>query len=81
MAAYVAAGRIDITSFLSPRQEPVVGRPFLGQPWESAAFVLLVQEAGGAVARIGGGPPDLLAHNAYAASAELLEQYFAVMAV
>ena len=56
------------------------GRPFQGQPWETAAFVVLVQEAGGAVARLGGGPPDLLAYNAYAASPELLEQYFAVMA-
>jgi myo-inositol-1(or 4)-monophosphatase len=80
MAAYVAAGRLDITSFLSPRQEPVPGRPFQGQPWETAAFVLLVQEAGGAVARFGGGPADLLNYNAYASSQALIDQYFAVMA-
>jgi myo-inositol-1(or 4)-monophosphatase len=80
MAAYVAAGRLDITSFLSPRQEPVPGRPFQGQPWETAAFVLLVQEAGGAVARFGGGPPDLLTYNAYAACQALIDQYFSVMA-
>ncbi len=80
MACSVAAGRYDITSFLSPRQEPPPGgNPFPGQPWETCAFVLLVQEAGGAVQRFGGGPPDLLGHNAYAASPELLEQFFAVM--
>jgi myo-inositol-1(or 4)-monophosphatase len=80
MAAYVAAGRLDITSFLSPRQEPVPGRPFQGQPWETAAFVLLVQEAGGAVRPFAGGSPDLLNYNAYAASPQLLDQYFSVMA-
>ncbi len=70
MACSVAAGRYDITSFLSPRQEPPPGgNPFPGQPWETCAFVLLVQEAGGAVQRFGGGPPDLLGHNAYAAHA------------
>jgi myo-inositol-1(or 4)-monophosphatase len=79
MAAYVAAGRLDVTSFLSPRQEPAPNRPFQGQPWETAAFVVLVEEAGGAVGSLNGGPPDLLAHNAYASSRELLDQYFAVM--
>jgi myo-inositol-1(or 4)-monophosphatase len=80
MACAVAAGRYDICSFLSPRQEPAPGRPFAGQPWETAAFILLVKEAGGAVQRFGGGAPDILGHNAYAASEELLEQFFAVMA-
>ena len=80
MACSVAAGRYDIFSFLSPRQEPQPGgNPFPGQPWETCAFVLLVQEAGGAVQRFGGGAPDLLGHNAYAATPELLEQFFAVM--
>jgi myo-inositol-1(or 4)-monophosphatase len=80
MACAVASGRYDIYSFLSPRQEPAPGRPFAGQPWESAAFILLVKEAGGAVQAFGGGAPDILGHNAYAASEELLEQFFAVMA-
>jgi myo-inositol-1(or 4)-monophosphatase len=81
MACAVAAGRYDITSFLSPRQEPVSpDRPFLGQPWETAAFVVLVLEAGGAVQRFGGGTPDLLNHNVYAASSDLIDQFHALMA-
>jgi myo-inositol-1(or 4)-monophosphatase len=80
MACAVAAGRYDICSFLSPRQEPAPGRPFAGQPWETAAFILLVKEAGGAVEAFGGGAPDIMGYNAYAASEELLEQFFAVMA-
>jgi len=80
MATWVACGRYDIMSFLSPRQEAVPGRPFLGQPWETAAFVLLVQEAGGAVASFGGGPPDLLGYNVYAASRALIDEFLAAVA-
>jgi myo-inositol-1(or 4)-monophosphatase len=76
MACAVAAGRYDIfASFGQLLEGSQHNRPFPGQPWETAAFVLLVREAGGAVASVDGGPPNLLGHNTYAASRELLEEY------
>jgi myo-inositol-1(or 4)-monophosphatase len=76
-AMTIAAGRADV---YSPTPEPLTQEPMLGppqrpQPWETPAYVLIVQEAGGAVANIDGGPPDLLGFNVYAASRELLGEY------
>ncbi len=81
MVCGIAAGRYDLTSTFAPRQAPPAERPFRGAPWETVAFVVIVQEAGGAVASLSGGPPDLLDHNTYAATRELLEAYQAVMSV
>jgi fructose-1,6-bisphosphatase/inositol monophosphatase family enzyme len=78
MVCGVAAGRYDITSTF-PRLGVPSDRPFLGQPWETAAFVVLVREAGGAVAALDGGPPDLLGYNTYAATRELIGAYQALM--
>jgi myo-inositol-1(or 4)-monophosphatase len=80
-AMTVAAGRADI---YSPTPEPLTPVPLLGpaqrpQPWETPAYVLIVQEAGGAVCDVRGGEPDLLGFNVYAASQELLEHYFALL--
>jgi fructose-1,6-bisphosphatase/inositol monophosphatase family enzyme len=80
MVCGVAAGRYDLMSILSPRLGPASDRPYAGQPWETAAYVVLVREAGGAVGSIAGGPPDLLGYNTYAASQRLLDQYTALMA-
>ena len=76
-AMTVAAGRADI---YSPTPEPTTPVPMLGpaqkpQPWETPAYVLIVQEAGGAVSNLYGGAPDLLGFNVYAASRVLLESY------
>jgi fructose-1,6-bisphosphatase/inositol monophosphatase family enzyme len=79
MVCGVAAGRYDITAGLSTRSTLPSDRPYFGQPWETAAFVVLVQEAGGLVASSSGGPPDLLNYNIYAASPELVREYVALM--
>jgi myo-inositol-1(or 4)-monophosphatase len=80
MACGVAAGRYDMYVYLSARIDPPASRPFAGQPWETAAFILLVREAGGAVVSLKRDAPfDLLGHNVYAASPELIDQFFAVM--
>jgi myo-inositol-1(or 4)-monophosphatase len=80
MVCGVAAGRYDITSVINPRLELPSNRPYPGAPWETVALVALVLEAGGAVAGPGGGPPDLLSYNTYAASQSLLDEYVALMA-
>jgi myo-inositol-1(or 4)-monophosphatase len=80
MACAVAAGRYDVFTMMGQALESApAGRPFPGQPWETAAFVLLVREAGGAVQGLNGGPPDLLGHNVFAASQPLIDQLAAVM--
>ena len=79
MVCGVAAGRYDLTSTFQRLGQPA-DRPFVGQPWETAAFVVLVEEAGGVVASLDGGPPDLLGYNTYAATHELIAAYQAVMA-
>jgi myo-inositol-1(or 4)-monophosphatase len=79
-ACYVACGRFDIFRSIGqmlPAQE--APRPLLN-PWETAAFVLLVREAGGAVAAPDGGAARVLSPNVYAASKELLDEYFRLMA-
>ena len=80
-AMTVAAGRADIYSPTpEPRSpEPLLGPPQKPQPWETPAYVLIVQEAGGAVANLYGGEPDLLGFNVYAASRGLLDEYFALL--
>jgi myo-inositol-1(or 4)-monophosphatase len=79
-AMTIAAGRADL--YASPREpehsDPLLGSPHHPQPWETPAYVLIVQEAGGAVSDIHGGPPDLLGFNIYAASHALLEEYLAL---
>lgn len=81
MACAVACGRYDVFTMMGQALEsPPHGRPFFGQPWETAAFVLLVDEAGGAVAGLRGGPPDILGYNVFAASSRLIDQLSAVMA-
>jgi myo-inositol-1(or 4)-monophosphatase len=80
MACGVAAGRYDVYVFLSVQQDAPHPRPFSGQPWETAAFILLVREAGGAVEPLfGDGDFDVLGHNIYAASPQLIEQFRGVM--
>lgn len=79
MACAVAAGRYDLFANVGPLLEEAPKRPFPGQPWESAAFILLLREAGGAVASLQGGPQDVLGHNVYAASRELIDAYLAVV--
>jgi myo-inositol-1(or 4)-monophosphatase len=76
-AMTVAAGRTDL---YSATPEPTTADPLLGppqrpQPWETPAYVLIVEESGGAVSDIHGNAPDLLGFNIYAASTELLEAY------
>jgi fructose-1,6-bisphosphatase/inositol monophosphatase family enzyme len=78
MVCGVAAGRYDLTSTF-PRFGMPVDRPFVGQPWETAAFVVLVEEAGGVVASVEGDGPELLGYNTYAATRELIEAYRAVI--
>lgn len=79
MACAVAAGRYDLFANVGRLLEAPALRPFPGQPWETAAFILLVQEAGGVAMSLEGGPPDLLGYNAYGASRELIEQYLALI--
>jgi myo-inositol-1(or 4)-monophosphatase len=79
MVCGVAAGRYDVTSVINPRLELPTSRPYHGAPWETIALVVLVQEAGGAVASLDGGAPDLLSYNVYAASRALLDEYVALM--
>lgn len=79
MACAVAAGRYDFYTNIGPGSEPSGARPFIGQPWETAAFILLVKEAGGAVASAtSGGSPELLGHNVYAASQPLVSAYLQI---
>jgi myo-inositol-1(or 4)-monophosphatase len=80
MACGLAAGRYDLYVYLTARFEPPPARPFVGQPWETGAFILLVREAGGAVQPLRGeGDYDVLGHNIYAASSRLIEQFRVVM--
>ena len=76
-ACYVACGRFDVFARIGLPPAPSGARQ--GQPWETAAFVLLVREAGGAVAASDGGPADVLGINVYAASEALIRQVFAVL--
>jgi myo-inositol-1(or 4)-monophosphatase len=80
-AMQIAAGRADL--FAPPMEpdppDPRLGPPHNPQPWESPAYILIVEEAGGAVADIHGGPPDPLGFNIYAASRELLESYLTLL--
>lgn len=81
MACAVASGRYDIFTMMGQALEsPPAGRPFFGQPWETAAFMLLVREAGGAVAGLKGGPADVLGYNVFAATQPLIDELAAVMA-
>jgi myo-inositol-1(or 4)-monophosphatase len=80
-AMTVAAGRADI---YAPTPEPLTPEPMLGpaqrpQPWETPAYVLIVQEAGGAVSSIDGGTPDLLGFNLYAATKDLSAEYLELL--
>jgi fructose-1,6-bisphosphatase/inositol monophosphatase family enzyme len=79
MACAVAAGRYDLFANVGPLMDGPPKRPFPGQPWESAAFILLVREAGGVSASLHGGAADVLGHNVYAASRELIDAYLAVV--
>jgi len=80
MACAVAAGRYDVFTMMGQALESASSdRPFPGQPWETAAFLLLVQEAGGAVAGLFGGPPDMLGYNVFAANSTMIEELAAVM--
>jgi myo-inositol-1(or 4)-monophosphatase len=81
-ACGVAAGWHDIYAYLSEVRAETVrpdGKP-RGQPWETAAFMVLVTEAGGAMTALGGGPADLLGINFYAASDALLSEFQALLA-
>jgi fructose-1,6-bisphosphatase/inositol monophosphatase family enzyme len=80
MACAVAGGRYDVFTMMGQALESAPsGRPFLGQPWETAAFVLLVREAGGAVQGLYGGPPDVLGYNVFAANASIIDELAVVM--
>ncbi|HEU0074409.1 MAG TPA: inositol monophosphatase [Dehalococcoidia bacterium] len=80
MACAVACGRYDVFTMMGQALEaPPAGRPFLGQPWETAAFVVLVQEAGGAVRGLSGGAPDLLGYNVFAPTQGIIDELDAVM--
>ena len=80
MACAVAGGRYDVFTMMGQALESAPSsRPFQGQPWETAAFVLLVQEAGGAVAGLNGGAADVLGYNVFAASQGLIDQLAVVM--
>jgi fructose-1,6-bisphosphatase/inositol monophosphatase family enzyme len=80
MACAVAAGRYDVFTMMGQALEsPPAGRPFFGQPWETAAFILLVKEAGGAVAGLNGGSPDVQGYNVFAAKQSLIDELAAVM--
>jgi myo-inositol-1(or 4)-monophosphatase len=79
MACGVAAGRYDIASTFDLGRERSPDGPFRCQPWETAAFAVLVQEAGGAIRGRGGGPPDLLDYNVYGACESLLDDYLELM--
>ena len=79
-ACNVARGAFDLFAHTGvPTPEQRRGGLLPAQPWEAAAFVLLVQEAGGAVAAYNGGPPSVLGLNVYAASEALLRRFFAVL--
>lgn len=80
-ACGVAAGWHDVYAYLSFTGLETVradGKP-RGQPWETAAFIVIVSEAGGAMAALGGGPPDLLGINIYASSEDLLRAFEAML--
>ena len=79
MVCGVAAGRYDLMSVLGAHTEQPTDRPYAGQPWETAAFIVIVREAGGAVCNHDGGPPDLLGYNVFAASQPLLDEYMSLM--
>src|SRR5581483_2310339 len=65
--AYVAAGRFD-------------GFWERGiQAWDMGAGVLMVQEAGGKVTAISGGPFDLFSENALAGNAKIHRQIFNIL--
>jgi len=75
-ACAVAAGWYDMFAVS-------IGQTFAGeskgQPWETAAFDLLVREAGGATGALNGGPVDMLRLNAYAATEPLLRSLLAAI--
>jgi fructose-1,6-bisphosphatase/inositol monophosphatase family enzyme len=79
MVCGVAAGRYDLMAVLGAHTESPSDRPYPGQPWETAAFVVIVREAGGAICSSDGGEPDLLGYNVFAASQPLLDQYMSLM--
>lgn len=62
--AYVAAGRLDLYFHLRL------------SPWDTAAGMLLVREAGGLVADRAGAPADLASQSCVAASALLMDSFF-----
>jgi myo-inositol-1(or 4)-monophosphatase len=81
-ACGVAAGWHDVYAYLSSTGTApgrADGKPS-GQPWETAAFMVLVGEAGGALSSLSGGPADLLGINFYAASEALLRDFHALLA-
>jgi myo-inositol-1(or 4)-monophosphatase len=80
-ACGVAGGWHDVYAYMSSSDTAPVrpdGKP-RGQPWETVAFIVLVREAGGAIAAVDGGPPDLLGINTYAASEALLRAFQALL--
>jgi fructose-1,6-bisphosphatase/inositol monophosphatase family enzyme len=80
MACAVAAGRYDVFTMMGQALESApLERSFRGQPWETAAFVVLVQEAGGAVRGLSGGAPDLLGYNVFAPTQAIIDELAAVM--
>ena len=79
-AMQVAAGRADLfAAFEADTADPGLGPPQRPQPWETPAYVLIVEEAGGAVSDIDGHAPDLMGFNIYAASRVLLGEYLALL--
>ncbi|HLF72375.1 MAG TPA: inositol monophosphatase [Dehalococcoidia bacterium] len=80
-AAYLASGRSDLHAMLGGAMNRLAPADQAPKPqiWETAAFILLVREAGGAVASIDGSPPDVLGYNAYAASEELLQAFLELL--
>ncbi len=81
-ACGVAAGWHDVYAYLSAAGPETVrpDRRPRGQPWETAAFMVIVGEAGGAMRSLGGGPPDILGINFYASSEALLAAFEAALA-
>jgi myo-inositol-1(or 4)-monophosphatase len=80
--AFLACGRTDMHAMLGGAVNRLAPADQVPQPqvWETAAFILLVREAGGATASRDGKPADVLGYNAYAASEELLRAFLDVVA-
>jgi myo-inositol-1(or 4)-monophosphatase len=89
-ACQVAAGSFDIFcssgifEVFAPGWTPAVlaerMRSRRGQPWETAAFILLVREAGGAAAAADGGAANVTGVTVVAASQTLLDRFLALFA-